>query len=632
MGGSNSTVKVSYLGDAKSLARASKQASEEVNKVGAATSGVSKKSALMAGVGVAAVTKFAKSATDKFSEVGRESVKLQRYIGGNIEDASRLRYAASQSGVGVDDLAVGLGKLSKSLVGATDKTKTITSKVAVATGEWRKHTAIVKDAAGHFKKIETMVPVTRMESLTRVVKVTNPLIAQLGIKVKDAAGHIRPMGDLLPEIAEKFKSMPAGADKTALALKLFGKAGMGLMPFLNKGADGIKELQKESDKFGNTLNSKDAAALKANTVAKRKWGAALTGLQIQLGRNLLPLMTRTTQALQMMSQFISRNGAVIKPLIAGLGLLAIVTFTINKAMAAGRAIQSAYLAVKAIFVTTTNAETGAVTLSGLAQLRAKAATVASTIATVAANVATKAYVAGVLLMNAVLGANPIMLVVLGLVALAAGIIYAYKHSETFRTIVQATFAGVKAAFDVCWTAIKTGFAWLQGHWKLVLSILTGPIGTAAIFIATHWSQIKKGAEGLVTGLKTVFAKVTDFILAPFKAAFNGISAAWNNTAGQLSFKVPGWVPGIGGDGFSMPKIPTYANGGNFRAGLALVGERGPELVSMGGSGHVSTARETRSMLGGSTQPVSVNLVLDGQVIHTALLRLKRTRGGGLGLA
>ena len=47
----------------------------------------------------------------------------------------------------------------------------------------------------------------------------------------------------------------------------------------------------------------------------------------------------------------------------------------------------------------------------------------------------------------------------------------------------------------------------------------------------------------------------------FKAAFNGIGDVWNNTVGRLSFHIPSWVPGIGGDGFDVPNIPHLAQGG-----------------------------------------------------------------------
>ena len=77
--------------------------------------------------------------------------------------------------------------------------------------------------------------------------------------------------------------------------------------------------------------------------------------------------------------------------------------------------------------------------------------------------------------------------------------------------------------------------------------------------------------------------------------FNAIAKAWNNTIGKLSFKIPGWVPGIGGKGFDVPNIPELANGGIVTGPtLALIGEAGPEAVvpldrmgSMGGGNNIT---------------------------------------------
>jgi hypothetical protein len=53
----------------------------------------------------------------------------------------------------------------------------------------------------------------------------------------------------------------------------------------------------------------------------------------------------------------------------------------------------------------------------------------------------------------------------------------------------------------------------------------------------------------------------------------------NNTVGKLSFKIPGWVPGLGGKGFDVPEIPMLADGGIVNSPtLALIGEAGPEAV------------------------------------------------------
>jgi hypothetical protein len=91
-----------------------------------------------------------------------------------------------------------------------------------------------------------------------------------------------------------------------------------------------------------------------------------------------------------------------------------------------------------------------------------------------------------------------------------------------------------------------------------------------------WNVLKV----LKTGIGTIMGGVADVIFGPFKAAFNAIAKLWNNTVGKLSFKVPSWVPGIGGKGFDVPDIPMLADGGIVTAPtLAMIAEGNePEAV------------------------------------------------------
>jgi hypothetical protein len=141
----------------------------------------------------------------------------------------------------------------------------------------------------------------------------------------------------------------------------------------------------------------------------------------------------------------------------------------------------------------------------------------------------------IMAINLAMSLNPIGLIVLGVIGLIAGVLTLYKRFESVRRIVDAVFGGIK---------------WYIGN--------------------------------AIDSFKDMVGVV--------KAVFNGIASAWNNTVGKLSFEVPGWVPGIGGKGFSMPKIPMLADGGIVTGPtLALIGEAGPEAVvpldrmgSMGG--------------------------------------------------
>ena len=210
-------------------------------------SGVKLGAAGMAALGtvaIAAAFKIGSEAVATFKSVAGEVTKLQRITGGTAEDVSRLRVAFKETGIDADKGASLVAKFSKTLEGAGAGTK------AEAT-----------------------------------------MVQTLGFSFRDAQGHILPMSELLPKVAERFATMPSGAEKTALAMQLFGKSGADLLPFLNRGADGLAALAKRSDEFGTTLSGKNLQALKDSKQAQKDWDLTMEGLSVTIGANLLPMVT-----------------------------------------------------------------------------------------------------------------------------------------------------------------------------------------------------------------------------------------------------------------------------------------------------------------------------------------------------
>jgi hypothetical protein len=164
-------------------------------------------------------------------------------------------------------------------------------------------------------------------------------------------------------------------------------------------------------------------------------------------------------------------------------------------------------------------------------------------------------------------ANPIGLIVVGIAALVAGLVLAYKHFEGFRNVVDAVGAAIKTGFLFAISVVKTE---------------------------------------------------VDALYAVFKFLFNGIAMMWNNTIGKLHFSIPSWVPLIGGKGFDVPDIPMLADGGIVTGPtLAMIGERGPEAViplSKAGGG-----------VGGGGVTIHVNGG-DPQAVVDALRRFYRQNG------
>jgi phage-related protein len=124
-------------------------------------------------------------------------------------------------------------------------------------------------------------------------------------------------------------------------------------------------------------------------------------------------------------------------------------------------------------------------------------------------------------LTAVMDANPIMLVVIALAALAAGLIYAYKHSEKFRELVINAFHAVQHAAGavLSWLGqrVSDTVDFIQKHWRALLIILTGPIGAAIVVIHDHWNQIVSWTSGMIHSISDTISHGIDNVVGWFKA-------------------------------------------------------------------------------------------------------------------
>ncbi|MGW1437215.1 phage tail tape measure protein [Streptomyces griseus] len=142
---------------------------------------------------------------------------------------------------------------------------------------------------------------------------------------------------------------------------------------------------------------------------------------------------------------------------------------------------------------------GGLTLALNAQAIATGATItalsAYSLAIRAVAVVTRGWAAAQAVFNAVMALNPITLIIIGVVALGAALVVAYKKSETFRNIVTGVWAAIQTGWAALWAFLKPGVdalmvglraigtaaSWL---WTTVLSPAFSGIGMAARILAT----------------------------------------------------------------------------------------------------------------------------------------------------
>jgi tape measure domain-containing protein len=134
----------------------------------------------------------------------------------------------------------------------------------------------------------------------------------------------------------------------------------------------------------------------------------------------------------------------------------------------------------------------------------------------------------------------------------------------------------------------------------VVNLLARAISWVADHIRERIDTMKRNWESFKNGV----TGVADAIKGAFRGAFNAVARSWNDTVGKVGFKVPNWVPGMGGKEWSIPDIPYLAEGTDyFKGGMAIVGEKGPELVNLPTGSSVTP----NSKLGG----VNITVNMDG---------------------
>jgi hypothetical protein len=122
-------------------------------------------------------------------------------------------------------------------------------------------------------------------------------LAALGISATDAQGKVRSTSDVLGQIADKFQQTKDGADKAALATKVFGKAGTEMIPLLNQGSAGLKAMQEEAKRLGIVLSQEDAQAAEDFHDNITRLQEAARGLMQNFLSGLLPALNQTFAAM-----------------------------------------------------------------------------------------------------------------------------------------------------------------------------------------------------------------------------------------------------------------------------------------------------------------------------------------------
>ena len=460
-------------GLSRSLGNLNKQAGTVgggLGRMGQAAKGVGGLMGALLPVGaVAGLTAIAKGSIDAADNLN----DMSQRTGVAVESLSRFGQAAQDSGSSIEGVAKGMGQLAK--------------------------------------------------RITDPSSAASKALSGIGVATRDAQGKVRSLDAVMLEISDRFAKMPDGAEKSALAMQLFGKSGVELIPMLNQGRAALEQYQatisgdmaKSADEFNDSLNA---------------IGRSLSGPFNEAVTALLPAITSIAQGIV---GIIKAFTALPQPVQATL-------LVIGGLLTALVALAPAISAIISIG-------------SAIAGLFAAGGVLASA----------GSIIAGIATAFIVLITGP-----LGIVALlvAAGVaIYAFRDQigAAFNAVVN--FIG--AAFNKIGSLLKAGAqAYMNYYVKPILGFFKGLYDGAVAIFGKIGSAIGKAFEAVVGTIKNVFRSVLQYLADRVNVAaglINVLIRAFNRLPAP---DIP-LVPTL--------SVPAFAQGGTVnRPTLAMVGEGG----------------------------------------------------------
>lgn len=225
------------------------------------------------------------------ADVARIKSDMEKATGHITSGAKQMEKAAASVKSAFGGILAGLTAAAfsgwiKGAIDAADAAVKLSQKTGLA----------VKDVAGmqlayRLAGVQGDALTTSMSRLSKGVVEGNIALTALGIKTKTAGGEFRGTKDVMLELADRFQKLPDGAQKTALALQIFGKAGAELIPLLNGGAQGIRDMDAMAEKLGLTISEDTAKQAEQFNDTLDLIGMGSKGVAQGIAAQLLPTLT-----------------------------------------------------------------------------------------------------------------------------------------------------------------------------------------------------------------------------------------------------------------------------------------------------------------------------------------------------
>lgn len=513
-----------------------------------------------------------KKAEDQMKSQGvdqnsEQFMALQREIAATEGELKKLTDEAGKTVSAFDKVKAATDKIAQGAKNVADKTKGLslaggavaggllaTGKNAIQTADdlatLAKRSGLSTDMLQKFAYASDMVDVSTDELVSAMTKMKknmgdNPAAFEaLGVSVTNADGTFRGLEEVFYDSLAALSQIGDETERDLAAMDLFGKGADTLATIIDDGGVGLQEYGARAQELGLILSEDTIGKLTSTGDTIDEMKARATATLTEVGAQLLENLAPTIDVI------VEKIGEVV----AWLGTLD--SDTLNTILVVAGVIAA---------------------ISPIASLVAGISTAIGVLSSAIS----------------FLVANPIVLLIAAIVGLVTLIA---TKGEQIKEILNKVDGFLQNIFVKDWSKqfgalgefLNAFFAIVKGVWDSIKKIFTGIIDFIRGVFTGNWKQAWEGVKSIFSGVFNALLTIAKAPLNLLIGLVNGLIDGLNfliRGINKIGFDVPDWVPIIGGKkfGFNLKeigKIAYLAQGGILSSGTAVVGEAGPELLTM----------------------------------------------------